>query len=172
MNAKISEYEQRINELTAEISRSQRYTSDTHAKCHSLQAEIDRLSSLYDFEVGNRNKYEEKLASLRQIAEEKQIESAAIKFEYRKIQEVRENLLAENQYLKSLLAKSSNNGNICATPNSNGSSQQQAGDSTPSPSSKSGLRLKQLQGNSSSASLTGPGSTPNGKMASIVQLTG
>jgi hypothetical protein len=169
MNAKIGEYEHRISELTAEIGKSQRYTSESHAKCHNLQAEIDRLSSLYDYEIGNRNKNEERLAGLRQLAEEKQIESAAIKFEFRKVQELKENLLAENQYLKTLLTTTASQGGNTSSSNNHG------GDTTPSPSSKSGLRLKQMQGNSSSstASLTaGGGSTPNAKMASIVQLTG
>ena len=68
--------------------------------------EIERLSRLYDFELNKQTKYEEKMLSLKQMAEEKQIESAAIKYEFRKIQEAKENLAAENAYLKSLLTNS------------------------------------------------------------------
>jgi hypothetical protein len=53
-------------------------------------------------------KYEEKMLSLKKIAEEKQIESAALKYEYRKVQELKDNLLSENAYLKSMLNNQNN----------------------------------------------------------------
>lgn len=79
-----------------------RYESQTKIK--DLQNEIERLSRLYDYEIGKQVKFEERLLTLKQIAEEKQIESAALKYEYRKVIEHKENLQSENAYLKSLLA--------------------------------------------------------------------
>lgn len=60
----------------------------------SLKAEIARISET--------RVDEEKLLSLKKIAEEKQIESAALKFEYRKMKET---LSSENNMLKSYLAR-------------------------------------------------------------------
>ena len=133
------------------------------------------MSRLYDYEIGNRNKYEEKLASLKQMAEEKQIESAAIKFEFRKMQDLREAVIAENQYLKSMMANGNGNVSRSGTPQAssnyiqNGNSA--AGESTPSPSSKGTLRLKQLNGGSSSPSINAQ-NTPNSKNNSLVHLLG
>ena len=62
------------------------------------------MSRLYDYEIGKQSKLEERVTSLKNLAEEKQIESAALKYEYRKIKELKESLQAENAYLKSLLA--------------------------------------------------------------------
>ena len=171
INAKFFEYEQRINELSAELSKSQR----VQIRCNDLQSEIERMSRLYDYEIGNRNKYEEKLASLKQMAEEKQIESAAIKFEFRKMQDLREAVIAENQYLKSMMANGNGNVSRSGTPQAssnyiqNGNSA--AGESTPSPSSKGTLRLKQLNGGSSSPSINAQ-NTPNSKNNSLVHLLG
>lgn len=77
---------------------------ESHTKIKDLQNEIERLSRLYDYEIGKQVKFEERLLTLKQIAEEKQIESAALKYEYRKVIEHKENLQSENAYLKSLLA--------------------------------------------------------------------
>ena len=106
LNTKLHEYETKINELNNEINMSQRNTSESQGKIKDLQLEIERLSRLYDFEINKKSKYEEKILSLKQLAEEKQIESAAIKFEYRKVQELKESLASENAYLKSLLNNS------------------------------------------------------------------
>lgn len=83
---------------------------ESQTKIKELQNEIDRLSRLYDYEIGKQSKFEEKLMSLKQLAEEKQIESAALKFEYRKMKEVKETLQAENAYLKSVISSTSNSG--------------------------------------------------------------
>lgn len=97
------EYESKINELANEIKNSELIKQELENKLKDLQSEMERLSRLYDFEMGQKSRNEENLQNMKKIAEEKQCESAAIKFEYRKIQELKENLLNENSYLKSLL---------------------------------------------------------------------
>lgn len=96
-----NEYEQRISDLVTQ-------SRDIQTKCADLQAEIDRLSRLYDYEVGNRVKCEEKLAGLKQAYEERQIESAACKYEYRKLLDLKESLHVENQCLKQALVNYQN----------------------------------------------------------------
>jgi hypothetical protein len=67
-----------------------------------LKQEIDKLK----FEVSRREEDEEaKLNQFKRIAEEKQIESAALKYEFRKLQEMKENLSAENNLFKSFLTR-------------------------------------------------------------------
>lgn len=100
---KLNEYETKIKDLHLEIDSSQRYSSESKQKIKDLQLEIERLSRLYDFEISKQLKYEEKMLSLKQMAEEKQIESAALKYEYRKVQEIKDNLIAENNSLKLIL---------------------------------------------------------------------
>jgi hypothetical protein len=100
---KLNEYETKIRELNTEIDSSQRNSTESRMKIKELQMEIERLSRLYDFEISKQSKYEEKMLALKQMAEEKQIESAALKYEYRKVQEIKDNLIAENNSLKSFL---------------------------------------------------------------------
>jgi hypothetical protein len=64
--------------------------------------EISRISRQYEQDIGRKISEEEKVLSFKKIAEEKQIESAALKFEYRKMKEA---LSAENSMLKSFLAR-------------------------------------------------------------------
>ncbi len=67
-----------------------------------LKQEIDKLK----FEVSRREEDEDaKLNQFKRIAEEKQIESAALKYEFRKLQEMKENLSAENNLFKSFLTR-------------------------------------------------------------------
>ena len=81
-----------------------------------LQHEIDRLKLLYESSVIKHMSDENKMQTLKRIAEEKQIESAAIKFEFREIQEKlitekgdlskeKENLSAQNNVLKCFLTR-------------------------------------------------------------------
>ena len=94
-----------------EVDYKKKQLIDTNAqvvKMNELNYEIERLSRLYDLEVSKQNKYEEKIQLFKQIAEEKQIESAALKYEYRKMQELKDNLIAENSYLKSFILQPSN----------------------------------------------------------------
>jgi hypothetical protein len=72
------------------------------------------LSRLYDYEKCKQSKYDEKIQLYKQMAEEKQIESAALKYEYRKIQEINDNLLTENTYLKNYIVHPA--ANSAATP--------------------------------------------------------
>ena len=154
---KINEYEMKIKELNNEIDSTYRNSNESHAKIRDLQLEIERLSRLYDYEIGKQSKYEEKMISLKHIAEEKQIESAAIKYEFRKVQEQKETLAAENQYLKSFLnslninpqSGTSNNLQVIAMTNSSRHS---------SPSSA--YNSPRLKNNSSLTSVNPKPSTP------------
>ena len=85
------------------LKKHQQLDSVTQMKIKELNSEIERLSRLYDFEVSKQSKYEEKIQLFKQMAEEKQIESAALKYEYRKMQELKDNLMAENSYLKTYI---------------------------------------------------------------------
>jgi hypothetical protein len=96
MSLKHSEYEAKIKPIDSAAAANSIRLKD-------LQMEIERLSRLYDFEVAKQMKYEEKMLNLKQMAEEKQIESAALKYEYRKVQEIKDNLIAENNSLKQFL---------------------------------------------------------------------
>ena len=80
----------KINELKNEINTSYQSSKEYKHEIRDLQMEIERLSQLYNFELNKQTKYEEKMISLKQTAEEKQIESAAIKYEFRKVQELKE----------------------------------------------------------------------------------
>ena len=104
LTSKLNEYENRIKLLNNEINSSQRQSSESQSRVKELQMEIERLSRLYDYEISKHSSYEEKMISLKQLAEEKQIESAALKYEYRKVQELKESLLVENNCLKSFLS--------------------------------------------------------------------
>ena len=106
--SKLQEYEMKITELKNEINTSYQSTNEYKHEIKDLQMEIERLSHLYNFELTKQTKYEEKMISLKQTAEEKQIESAAIKYEFRKVQELKDNLAAENAYLKSLINNNNN----------------------------------------------------------------
>jgi hypothetical protein len=157
-------------DLTGEIGKSQLSKNETQLKCHDLQSEIDRLSRLYDFEISNRNKYEEKIVNLRALAEEKQIETAAIKFEFRKIQDMKDNLVAENQVLKSMMASASNingSGSHQVTTFLNYNSSSSTGNT--SPSNKNGAtRLRQMENSSSAITSNNSAS----KLASINKSSG
>jgi hypothetical protein len=83
-----------INSLSPLNQSKASELNESAMKLRELQAEI--------------GKYEEKMLSFKKIAEEKQIESAALKYEYRKVQEVKDSLLSENAYLKSLLSNQNN----------------------------------------------------------------
>lgn len=83
-------------------SDSQHQTEFHRKQIESLQMEISRISRQYEQDIGRKISEEEKVLSFKKIAEEKQIESAALKFEYRKMKEA---LSAENSMLKSFLAR-------------------------------------------------------------------
>ena len=127
LKSRMIAYENQIRELTSELNQ----TAQCKVKINDLQLEIERLSRLYDYEISKKNKYEEKLQSLKQMAEEKQIESAAIKFEFRKMQELKESLLAEKNYLKTYLnATSTYHSTLTANASSPSSNQQAASSSS------------------------------------------
>ncbi len=88
-------------------------------KLKDLNDEIERLSRLYDYEKCKQNKYEEKIQLYKQMAEEKQIESAALKYEFRKIQEINDTLLTENTYLKNYIVHPVSGVNGSTTSNVN-----------------------------------------------------
>ncbi len=94
-----------------------------------LEAELARLSHLYDTEVSTRTQWEDKALSAKRMAEERQIEAAALKYEYRKVQELKESLLAENAYLKAVIG--SGNSVSSSSPLLNTGLQQQASTSSP-----------------------------------------
>ncbi len=89
-------------------SKNSSYSLATSNAEHSQQV-IDELKQEIDklkFEVSRREEDEDaKLNQFKRIAEEKQIESAALKYEFRKLQEMKENLSAENNLFKSFLTR-------------------------------------------------------------------
>lgn len=107
--------QKQIRELQIEIETLRQkiqLTDSNQLKIKELNAEIERLSRLYDYEIGKQAKYEEKITFFKQIAEERQIESAALKYEFRKIQDLKDSLFAENSYLKSYINQSSSSSPI------------------------------------------------------------
>ena len=127
------------------------------------------------------------------MAEEKQIESAAIKFEYRKVQELKESLASENAYLKSLLnnanalqnaANNLNNSSSALNTAINTSSSPSSNYNSPRVLSKSSLAANpntNLNSNSlavsSSSSLCSTTTTPlintsNSNLANATQMQG
>jgi hypothetical protein len=112
------------------------------------------LSRLYDYEISKQSKFEEKLFNLKQLAEEKQIESAALKFEYRKIKELKENLLAENSYLKSLLGNVSSPQKLANLSNGMQSSSSSSPSSNLSEKRNLNISTNAVQGNNSPTSVS------------------
>jgi hypothetical protein len=140
------------------LKKQQYLDTNTQMKIKELNYEIERLSRLYDFEVSKQNKYEEKIQVFKQMAEEKQIESAALKYEYRKMQELKDNLVAENTYLKSYILHPQV---VVGTVNSSSTN------ASPSPKNVSSPRGNNNNNNNGGLTLT-PSSTSSSNNRNIV----
>ena len=93
------------------LRKYQQLEANSQVKVKELSMEIERMSRLYDFEISKHTATQEKLDNIKleyhKLSEEKQLELAKLKYEYRKIQE---NILNENSVLKHRLqAQSSQN---------------------------------------------------------------
>jgi len=104
-----------LNNMTASLlsadtisSKDSSYSLATSNAEHSQQV-IDELRHEIEKLRFELNRYVEdediKLGQFKRIAEEKQIESAALKYEFRKLQDMKENLSAENNLFKSFLTR-------------------------------------------------------------------